>query len=62
MLSIVMSIAVTVMWHDTRVVRAVFRQADIAYAVRFLVTDEAAFVHGSILDVDGGIDSTRLNF
>ncbi len=38
------------------------RPIDIAYAVRFLVSDEAAFVHGSILDVDGGMDSTRLNF
>jgi 3-oxoacyl-[acyl-carrier protein] reductase len=38
------------------------RPIDIAYAVRFLVTDEAAFIHGSILDVDGGMDSTRLKF
>ncbi|WP_420596365.1 SDR family NAD(P)-dependent oxidoreductase [Deinococcus sp.] len=38
------------------------RPIDIAYAVRFLVTDEAAFIHGSIIDVDGGMDSTRLKF
>ncbi|UQN08739.1 SDR family NAD(P)-dependent oxidoreductase [Deinococcus sp. QL22] len=38
------------------------RPVDIAYAVRFLVSDEAAFVHGSIIDVDGGMDSTRLKF
>jgi len=38
------------------------RPMDIAYAVRFLVSDEAAFVHGSILHVDGGMDSTRLRF
>jgi len=36
------------------------RPVDIAYAVRYLVSDEAAFVHGAILDVDGGIASTRL--
>ena len=38
------------------------RPVDIAYAVRFLVSDEAAFVHGSILDVDGGMNSARLRF
>ena len=38
------------------------RPIDIAYGVRFLVSDKAEFVHGSILDVDGGMDSTRLNF
>lgn len=38
------------------------RPIDIAYAVRFLVSDEAAFVHGNILDVDGGILSTKLKF
>lgn len=38
------------------------RPVDIAYAVRFLVSEEAAFVQGSILDVDGGMDSTRLRF
>ena len=38
------------------------RPIDIAYGVRFLVSDEAEFVHGSILDVDGGMDSTRLRF
>ncbi|WP_202630495.1 SDR family NAD(P)-dependent oxidoreductase [Deinococcus alpinitundrae] len=38
------------------------RPIDIAYAVRFLLSDEAAFVHGSIVDVDGGMNSTRLNF
>ncbi len=38
------------------------RPVDIAYAVRFLVSDEAEFVHGSVLDVDGGMDNTRLRF
>jgi NAD(P)-dependent dehydrogenase (short-subunit alcohol dehydrogenase family) len=33
---------------------------DIAKAVRYLVSDDAAMVHGSTLDVDGGISSTRL--
>lgn len=36
------------------------RPIDIAYAVRFLVSDEAAFIHGATLDVDGGIAATRL--
>ena len=38
------------------------RPIDIAYAVRFLVSEEALFVHGSVLDVDGGMLSTRLRF
>jgi 3-oxoacyl-[acyl-carrier protein] reductase len=36
------------------------RPVDIARAVRWLVSDEAAFVHGATLDVDGGIAATRL--
>lgn len=36
------------------------RPIDIAYAVRFLASDEAAFIHGATLDVDGGIAATRL--
>ncbi|NEB79766.1 SDR family oxidoreductase [Streptomyces sp. SID14478] len=36
------------------------RPVDIAYAVRFLASDEAVFVHGATLDVDGGIAATRL--
>ncbi|WP_299038955.1 SDR family NAD(P)-dependent oxidoreductase [uncultured Pseudokineococcus sp.] len=35
------------------------RPVDIATAVRWLVTDEAAFVHGALLDVDGGLSATR---
>jgi 3-oxoacyl-[acyl-carrier protein] reductase len=35
------------------------RPIDIAWAVRYLVSDEAAFVHGTVLDVDGGIVGTR---
>ena len=29
-------------------------QEDIAAAAAFLVSDDAAFVHGTVLDVDGG--------
>ncbi|RII12323.1 3-oxoacyl-[acyl-carrier-protein] reductase FabG [Streptomyces sp. YIM 130001] len=36
------------------------RPVDIAYAVRFLASDEAAYIHGATLDVDGGIAATRL--
>lgn len=36
------------------------RPVDIAYGVRYLASDDAAFVHGAILDVDGGISATRL--
>jgi 3-oxoacyl-[acyl-carrier protein] reductase len=36
------------------------RPVDIARAVRWLVSDDAAFVHGATLDVDGGIAATRL--
>ncbi|WP_431036329.1 SDR family NAD(P)-dependent oxidoreductase [Streptomyces sp. P6-2-1] len=36
------------------------RPVDIAYGVRYLVSDEAAFVHGTTLDVDGGIAATRM--
>jgi 3-oxoacyl-[acyl-carrier protein] reductase len=35
------------------------RPVDIAYAVRFLVSDQAALVHGATLDVDGGMAATR---
>ncbi|SBN62962.1 Short-chain dehydrogenase [Curtobacterium sp. 9128] len=33
---------------------------DIARAVRWVVSDEAAFVNGGTIDVDGGIASTRM--
>ncbi|WIE66192.1 SDR family oxidoreductase [Curtobacterium sp. MCLR17_036] len=36
------------------------RPVDVARAVRWVVSDEAAFVHGGTIDVDGGIASTRL--
>lgn len=36
------------------------RPVDIAFAVRFLVSDEASMVHGALLDVDGGIANTRV--
>ncbi len=36
------------------------RPIDIANAVRFLASDEAEFIHGTALDVDGGIPATRL--
>ncbi|MFC3688008.1 SDR family NAD(P)-dependent oxidoreductase [Aquipuribacter hungaricus] len=35
------------------------RPVDIATAVRWLVSDEAVFVHGALLDVDGGLSATR---
>jgi 3-oxoacyl-[acyl-carrier protein] reductase len=38
------------------------RPIDIAYGVRFLVSEEALFVHGNVLDVDGGMLSTKLKF
>jgi 3-oxoacyl-[acyl-carrier protein] reductase len=37
------------------------RPIDIAFAVRHLVSGEATFIHGAILDVDGGIAHTRLS-
>ena len=36
------------------------RPVDIALGVRWVVSDEAPFVQGSIIDVDGGISSARL--
>jgi NAD(P)-dependent dehydrogenase (short-subunit alcohol dehydrogenase family) len=36
------------------------RPLDVAYAVRYLASDEAAFVHGTVLDVDGGILNARV--
>lgn len=36
------------------------RPVDVAFAVRWAVSEEGAFLQGSILDVDGGISSTRL--
>ncbi|MFG6476287.1 SDR family NAD(P)-dependent oxidoreductase [Microbacterium sp. P06] len=36
------------------------RPVDVAFAVRYLASDEASFVHGSVLDVDGGIAHTRV--
>ncbi|MFI5841192.1 SDR family NAD(P)-dependent oxidoreductase [Catenuloplanes sp. NPDC051500] len=38
----------------------VIRPEDIAAAVRFLASDDARMIHGSTLDVDGGILATRL--
>jgi 3-oxoacyl-[acyl-carrier protein] reductase len=37
------------------------RAVDIAFAVRYLVSDEASFAHGTVLDIDGGIANTRIN-
>ena len=34
--------------------------AAIAYAAVYLASDEAAFVHGSVLDVDGGRTTTAV--
>lgn len=36
------------------------RPVDIAFAVRYLASDDALFVHGTVLDVDGGIAGIRL--
>jgi 3-oxoacyl-[acyl-carrier protein] reductase len=36
------------------------RPVDVAFAVRYLVSEEASFVHGTVLDVDGGIVNTRI--
>ncbi|GAB2573551.1 SDR family NAD(P)-dependent oxidoreductase [Microlunatus antarcticus] len=36
------------------------RPVDVAYAVRFLVSDEGRFVQGSSIDVDGGIVGARV--
>lgn len=36
------------------------RPVDVAFAVRYLVSDEATFVHGTVLDIDGGIITTRV--
>ncbi len=33
---------------------------DIARSVAFLASDDASMVHGTTLDVDGGISATRL--
>ncbi|WP_336921265.1 SDR family NAD(P)-dependent oxidoreductase [Aquipuribacter sp. SD81] len=35
------------------------RPVDVARAVRWVVSEEGAFLHGSIIDVDGGISATR---
>lgn len=39
----------------------VMRPDDIARGVVFLASDDAAMIHGIILDVDGGISATRLS-
>lgn len=36
------------------------RPVDIAFGVRYLASDDAAFVHGTTLDVDGGILAARV--
>ncbi|CAL4860350.1 SDR family oxidoreductase [Microbacterium sp. MM2322] len=36
------------------------RPIDIAHAVRFLASDEAAYIHGQVLSVDGGIVAARI--
>lgn len=37
------------------------RPVDIAFALRYLVSADAQFVHGTVLDVDGGIANTRIS-
>jgi NAD(P)-dependent dehydrogenase (short-subunit alcohol dehydrogenase family) len=36
------------------------RPVDVAFAVRWVASDEATFVHGATIDVDGGLAATRL--
>ncbi|QCR18426.1 SDR family NAD(P)-dependent oxidoreductase [Agrococcus sp. SGAir0287] len=36
------------------------RPVEIAHAVRFLASDEASYVHGATIDVDGGIVAARV--
>lgn len=36
------------------------RPIDIAFAVRYLASDEAAYLHGATIDVDGGIVAARV--
>lgn len=36
------------------------RPLDIAHAVRFLASDEAVYIHGQVLSVDGGITAARI--
>jgi len=36
------------------------RPVDVAFAVRYLASDEALFMHGTVMDIDGGIANTRL--
>ena len=36
------------------------RPVDVAYAVRFVVSDEGRFVQGSSIDVDGGMVGARV--
>jgi 3-oxoacyl-[acyl-carrier protein] reductase len=52
--------ALTAMTKNTVAGRPV-RPVDIGYAVRFAVSDEAAFLHGATIDVDGGMTNARLN-
>lgn len=37
------------------------RPVDIAFGVRYLVSEDAAFLHGTVLDIDGGITKTRVS-
>ena len=55
------SAAVEAMTSSTVAGRPV-RPIDVAYAVKFLASDQATFIHGSLLDVDGGMVGTRLRF
>ncbi|WP_236968123.1 SDR family NAD(P)-dependent oxidoreductase [Microbacterium aurantiacum] len=36
------------------------RPVDVAFAVRFLASDESAYIHGATIDVDGGIIAARV--
>ncbi len=45
-------------WNKTCPMERLGRPEDVASVVRFLVSDEAAFVNGTVINVDGGMGAT----